>query len=130
MVTSSGRRCSRSTHEERYNSIVSSFIVLYDNGYAIKKPTCLKVKHLHCLFDVWLDKNLSAGRIQNLFSFWRFFLKGIEKSDLIKQAEHHYERIDELTVRKKRLRVGEHPDRSWTGNNVSFVDVFKTVCKQ
>lgn len=129
MVTSSGRRCSKSTHEGRYQAIVSSFIVLYENGYAIKKPACLKVKHFHCLFDEWLNNDISPGRIQNLYSYWRFFLKGVDKTDLIKQAEHHYDRIDELTARKKRLRKGEHPDRSWIGNNVDFIEVFKKICE-
>ncbi len=78
-----GGYCSGKTRRNRKLIIDKAYRILYDEGYYVMNPACLKPKHLKCIIRHWECEGLQGSTLQTYISALRVLLSWFDKQNLL-----------------------------------------------
>ncbi len=91
-----GGNCSGKTRRNRRLIIDKAFRILYDEGFYVTNPACLKPKHLKCILRYWEAAGLEGSTMQTYISAIRVFLAWFNKENLLANPEIYLENPERL----------------------------------
>lgn len=114
---------STATKNKRHETLFKFFTDLrQQTPFKLDNPRNLREKHFIAVLDYWVEQGLSSSTLQNRASVIRTFCSWIGRANMVKPLEKYVK--DKNIVRRK---IVAQMDKSWTGNDVSFVDVIKQI---